>query len=93
MNIHNKTQITPVKNNCVLKDSSCDTPLPKIRMLAIFATCTSSSSTKNQESDAMLTLKKKNTVHSFIHRFTRIFKLTFGSAHSRSQRSLVGLSE
>ncbi|KAG5606308.1 hypothetical protein H5410_027800, partial [Solanum commersonii] len=25
MNIHNKTQITPAKINCVLKDSSCDT--------------------------------------------------------------------
>ncbi|KAG5585253.1 hypothetical protein H5410_045687 [Solanum commersonii] len=33
--------------NCVLKDSSCDTPLPKILMLGILATCASSSSTKS----------------------------------------------
>ncbi|KAG5585236.1 hypothetical protein H5410_045670, partial [Solanum commersonii] len=30
MNAHNKTQFTYVGINCVLKDSSCDTPLPKI---------------------------------------------------------------
>ncbi|KAG5586061.1 hypothetical protein H5410_046495 [Solanum commersonii] len=47
MNIHNKTQITHAKINFVLKDSSCDTPLPKILMLAILATCGSSSSTKS----------------------------------------------
>ncbi|KAG5620020.1 hypothetical protein H5410_005238 [Solanum commersonii] len=48
MNIHNKTQITHAKINCVLKDSSCDTPLPKILMLSILATCASSNSTKIQ---------------------------------------------
>ncbi|KAG5615169.1 hypothetical protein H5410_014993 [Solanum commersonii] len=41
-----QTQNTHAKNNYVLKDSSCDTPLPKIFMLAILATCASSSSTK-----------------------------------------------
>ncbi|KAG5571411.1 hypothetical protein H5410_061177 [Solanum commersonii] len=46
MNALIKTQITYARNNCVLKDSSCDTPLPKILMLAILATCASSSSTK-----------------------------------------------
>ncbi|KAG5600560.1 hypothetical protein H5410_031930, partial [Solanum commersonii] len=49
MNVHNKIEITHAKINCVLKDSSGDTPLPKILMLAILATCTSSSSTINQE--------------------------------------------
>ncbi|KAG5571622.1 hypothetical protein H5410_061388, partial [Solanum commersonii] len=47
MNIHNKIQITYAKINCVLKDSSCDTPLPEILMVAILATCASSSSTKS----------------------------------------------
>ena len=47
MNAHNKTQFTYARINCVLKDSSCDTPLPKILMLAILATCASSSSTKS----------------------------------------------
>ncbi|KAG5630958.1 hypothetical protein H5410_002675, partial [Solanum commersonii] len=46
MNAHNKTQFTYARINCVLKDSSCDTPLPKIFMLAIHATCPSSSLTK-----------------------------------------------
>ncbi|KAG5615515.1 hypothetical protein H5410_015339 [Solanum commersonii] len=46
MNAHNKTQFTYAKIICVLKDSNCDTPLPKILMLAILATCASSSSTK-----------------------------------------------
>ncbi|KAG5585773.1 hypothetical protein H5410_046207 [Solanum commersonii] len=48
MNAHNKTQfITYARINCVLKDSSCDTPLSKILMLAILDTCASSSSTKS----------------------------------------------
>ncbi|KAG5594933.1 hypothetical protein H5410_036165, partial [Solanum commersonii] len=34
------------KINCVLKDSNCETPSPKILMLAKLATCASSSSTK-----------------------------------------------
>ncbi|KAG5599313.1 hypothetical protein H5410_030683 [Solanum commersonii] len=42
-----QTQITYGKINCVLKDSSCDTPLPTILMLVILATCASSSSTKS----------------------------------------------
>ncbi|KAG5619680.1 hypothetical protein H5410_004898 [Solanum commersonii] len=62
MNIHNKTQITHLKINCILKDSSCDTPLPKILMLAIFDT------SANQELDATLTLKKRNTTDVFTHR-------------------------
>ncbi|KAG5614637.1 hypothetical protein H5410_014461 [Solanum commersonii] len=47
MNIHNKIQITYAQINCVLKDSSCDTPLTEILVLAILATCESSSSTKS----------------------------------------------
>ncbi|KAG5590699.1 hypothetical protein H5410_041213, partial [Solanum commersonii] len=47
MSAHNKTQFTYARINCVLKDSSCDTPLQKILMLAIPATCASSSSTKS----------------------------------------------
>ncbi|KAG5599258.1 hypothetical protein H5410_030628, partial [Solanum commersonii] len=30
MNVHNKTQLTHARINCILKDSSCDTPLPMI---------------------------------------------------------------
>ncbi|KAG5595519.1 hypothetical protein H5410_036751 [Solanum commersonii] len=47
MNIHNKIQITYAKINCVLKYSSCDTPLLAILMLAILATCVSSSLTNS----------------------------------------------
>ncbi|KAG5580851.1 hypothetical protein H5410_051478, partial [Solanum commersonii] len=85
MNIHNKTQITHAMINCVLKDSSCDTPLPNILILAILAIRTSSSLTKNQESDAMLTLKKRNTMHVFTYRLTLIFQSIFGLAHSREK--------
>ncbi|KAG5576715.1 hypothetical protein H5410_056849 [Solanum commersonii] len=46
MNIHNEIQITYGNINCVVKDSSCDTPLSEILMLVISATCASSSSTK-----------------------------------------------
>ncbi|KAG5590538.1 hypothetical protein H5410_041052, partial [Solanum commersonii] len=46
MNAHNKTQFIYARINCVLKDSICGTPSPKILMLAILATCASSSSTK-----------------------------------------------
>ena len=45
MNIHNKTHTTYSRINCVLKGSSCDTPLPKILMITILATNESSSST------------------------------------------------
>ncbi|KAG5619785.1 hypothetical protein H5410_005003 [Solanum commersonii] len=47
MNAYNKTQFTYVRITCVLKDLGCDRPLPKILMLAILATCASSSSTKS----------------------------------------------
>ncbi|KAG5605665.1 hypothetical protein H5410_027157 [Solanum commersonii] len=47
MSAHNKTQFTHARINCVVKDSSCDTLLPKILMLAILATCASSSLTKS----------------------------------------------
>ncbi|KAG5576507.1 hypothetical protein H5410_056641, partial [Solanum commersonii] len=46
MNAHNKTQFTYAKINCVLKDSSCDSQLPKILKLAILASNASSCSTK-----------------------------------------------
>ncbi|KAG5594663.1 hypothetical protein H5410_035895 [Solanum commersonii] len=48
MNVHNKTQFIHARINCVPKDSSCDTPLPKILKLAILASNASSISTKNQ---------------------------------------------
>ncbi|KAG5595134.1 hypothetical protein H5410_036366, partial [Solanum commersonii] len=89
MNAHSKTQFTYARITCVLKDSNCDTPLPKILMLAILATCASSSSTKvskcPHESDTVLILKKRNTMHVFTHRFALIFQLTFDSAYSRSK--------
>ncbi|KAG5576667.1 hypothetical protein H5410_056801 [Solanum commersonii] len=47
MNAHKKTQFTYARINCALKDSSCDTLLPKILMLAILATCASLSSTRS----------------------------------------------
>ncbi|KAG5605860.1 hypothetical protein H5410_027352 [Solanum commersonii] len=40
---------------------------------------------QDQESDATLTLKKRNTMHAFTHRFALIFQLTFYSAYSRSK--------
>ncbi|KAG5585796.1 hypothetical protein H5410_046230 [Solanum commersonii] len=46
LNIHNRTQTTNAKINCVLKDSSCDTPLPKILKPALLASNVSSISTK-----------------------------------------------
>ncbi|KAG5630270.1 hypothetical protein H5410_001987 [Solanum commersonii] len=45
MNTHMKTQFIYARINCVLKDSSCDTPLPKILMLTILSSNASSSST------------------------------------------------
>ncbi|KAG5577253.1 hypothetical protein H5410_057387, partial [Solanum commersonii] len=89
MNAHNKIQFTYARINCVLKDSNCDTPSPKILMLAIVATCA------NQESDTTLTLKKRNTMHVFTHRFALIFQLTFDPSYSRSKglsKSCNGLS-
>ncbi|KAG5596032.1 hypothetical protein H5410_037264 [Solanum commersonii] len=41
-----QNQFTYARINCLLKDLSCDTQLPKILMLAILATCASSRSTK-----------------------------------------------
>lgn len=35
-------------------------------------------STQDQESDVMLTLIKRNTMHIFTHRFALILQLTFG---------------
>ncbi|KAG5577893.1 hypothetical protein H5410_058027 [Solanum commersonii] len=46
MNVHNKAQLTHTKINCILKDSSCDTPLSKILKLNILVSNASSSSTK-----------------------------------------------
>ncbi|KAG5631676.1 hypothetical protein H5410_003393, partial [Solanum commersonii] len=46
MTVHNKTQLTHARINCILKDSSCDTPLSKILKLTILASNASSSSTK-----------------------------------------------
>ncbi|KAG5630293.1 hypothetical protein H5410_002010 [Solanum commersonii] len=43
MKAHNKAQFTYARITCVLKDSNCVTPLPKILMLAILATASSSS--------------------------------------------------
>ncbi|KAG5599472.1 hypothetical protein H5410_030842 [Solanum commersonii] len=37
------------------------------------------------ESDATLTLKKRNTMHVFTHRLALIFQSIFDSAHSRSE--------
>ncbi|KAG5580401.1 hypothetical protein H5410_051028 [Solanum commersonii] len=46
MNAHIITQITHARINCALKDSSCDSPLPKILKLTILASNASSSSAK-----------------------------------------------
>ncbi|KAG5572349.1 hypothetical protein H5410_062115, partial [Solanum commersonii] len=46
MNVHNKTQLTHARINCILKDLSCYTPLSKILKLTILASNTSLSSTK-----------------------------------------------
>ena len=46
MNAHNKTQLTHARINCALKDSSCDSPLPKILKFPMLASNASSSSTK-----------------------------------------------
>ncbi|KAG5606205.1 hypothetical protein H5410_027697 [Solanum commersonii] len=44
-----------------------------------------SSSTGNQESDATLTLKKRNTMPVLTHRFALIFQSTSDLAYSRSK--------
>ncbi|KAG5631224.1 hypothetical protein H5410_002941 [Solanum commersonii] len=46
INLHNKAQLTHARINCILKDSSCETPLSKILKLTILASNASSSSTK-----------------------------------------------
>ncbi|KAG5580643.1 hypothetical protein H5410_051270 [Solanum commersonii] len=46
MNTHEKTQLIRARINCALKDSSCDSPLPKNLKLTILASNASSSSTK-----------------------------------------------
>ncbi|KAG5609862.1 hypothetical protein H5410_021143 [Solanum commersonii] len=63
MSAHNKTQFTYARINCVLKDSSCDTPLPKILMLAILATCASSSSTKRVSTYAIPWVREDFFLH------------------------------
>ncbi|KAG5630079.1 hypothetical protein H5410_001796, partial [Solanum commersonii] len=94
MNIYNKSQSTYAKFNHVVKDSSCDTPLPKILIIAILATCENSSSTKRIICNAHT--KKRNTIHVFTHRFVLIFQSTFELAYSRSKkvfsRLIMGLS-
>ncbi|KAG5595632.1 hypothetical protein H5410_036864 [Solanum commersonii] len=46
MNVHNKAQFTHARINCILKDSSYDTPLSKILNLTILDSNERSSSTK-----------------------------------------------
>ncbi|KAG5631454.1 hypothetical protein H5410_003171 [Solanum commersonii] len=46
MNAHIKTQLTHTRINCAIKDSSCDSPLPKNLKLTILASNASLSSTK-----------------------------------------------
>ncbi|KAG5600462.1 hypothetical protein H5410_031832 [Solanum commersonii] len=46
MNAHKKTQLTHARINCALKNSSCDSPLPKILNFTILVSHASSSSTK-----------------------------------------------
>ena len=46
---------------------------------------------KALESDATLTLTKKNIMHNFTHGVARIFQSRFILAHSRSKRSFQGL--
>ncbi|KAG5571378.1 hypothetical protein H5410_061144 [Solanum commersonii] len=81
MNAHNKTQFTYAKIKCALKDSTCDSLISTNLMLTILASNASSSLTI--ESHATLTLTKMKTMHSFTHRFSRIFQSIFVSAHSR----------
>uniref|UniRef100_M1DT45 Uncharacterized protein n=1 Tax=Solanum tuberosum TaxID=4113 RepID=M1DT45_SOLTU len=48
MNAHKKTQLTHARINCVLKDSSCDSPISKILRFTILASNANSSSTKHR---------------------------------------------
>ncbi|KAG5580208.1 hypothetical protein H5410_050835, partial [Solanum commersonii] len=79
MSAHNKTQFTYARITCVLKDSNCDTLLRNILMLPILATCARSRSAKvckcPHESDTMLTLKKRNTMHGLTHSLLKIKKV------------------
>ncbi|KAG5585719.1 hypothetical protein H5410_046153, partial [Solanum commersonii] len=83
MNAHNKTQFTYARITCVLKDSNCDTPLTKISCSQYLLLV--------QESDTTLTLKKRNTMHVFTHRFALIFQLTFDPAYSKSKKVFLKL--
>lgn len=47
INVHNMTQFTYGKINCVPKDLSCETQLPNILRLALLVSNASSSSTKS----------------------------------------------
>ncbi|KAG5613710.1 hypothetical protein H5410_013534, partial [Solanum commersonii] len=82
MNVHNNTQITHAKINCVLKDLSCDTPLPKILMRLI-----------NSRSGIRCDTHTKNEEHNacFNHRFALNFQSTFNLAYSRSKRFFLRL--
>ncbi|KAG5619679.1 hypothetical protein H5410_004897 [Solanum commersonii] len=44
-------------------------------------------SIQDPKSDATLTLKKRNKMHVFTHKFALIFHSTFDSAYSRSKMS------
>ncbi|KAG5619774.1 hypothetical protein H5410_004992, partial [Solanum commersonii] len=83
MNAYNKTQFTYAMINCVLKDSSCDTPLPKILMLAILATCASSRIRCNAHN--------KKEEHNAC--FTHIFALIFQSTSIRLAQHQKGVSK
>ncbi|KAG5611529.1 hypothetical protein H5410_022810 [Solanum commersonii] len=60
MNAHKKTQLTHARINCALRDSSCDSPLPKNLKFTILTSNASSSSTKvikcpHTQSDSIFT--------------------------------------
>ena len=48
-------------------------------------------SIQEQQSDATLTLKNRNKMRVFTHRFALTFQSTFDLAYSRSKRSFQGL--
>ncbi|KAG5620396.1 hypothetical protein H5410_005614 [Solanum commersonii] len=82
MNAHKKTQLTRARINCALKDSSCDSPLPKNFKLTILASNASSSSINvfkcpHKKNDSIFTqwfnhLKFRNQdQHSHSQRYTQ----------------------
>ncbi|KAG5620422.1 hypothetical protein H5410_005640, partial [Solanum commersonii] len=78
MNAHKKTQLTHARINCALKDSSCDSPLPKNLKLTILASNASSSSTKvfkcpHTKNDSIFTqwfnhLKFRIKINTYTHK-------------------------